>query len=167
MQCSALYCQDAFINTLLFTVKIERYATSGVARTFPGGQVSRGLKEKENEENLRKNKKKWNETLRKVELLPTWDCKAGYAMGCNARCVNETIASAQWIYSILQSWQWYCRNVNGKWILASKRLYQLFDFISKVVSPCLAILVNQRDKRWNVACQNSNKNWSFLYVSVV
>ena len=56
---------------------------SGVARAFPGGRLAQpeGQNEEENEKSLRKNKKKWSkfeEKMRKVELLPTRDCEAGY-----------------------------------------------------------------------------------------
>ena len=56
---------------------------SGVARAFPGGRLAHpeGQNEEENNLSLRKNKKKlikiWGK-LRKVGLLPTWDCEAGY-----------------------------------------------------------------------------------------
>ena len=59
---------------------------SGVARAFPGGRVAHpeGQIEEENEKSLRKNKKNWSkfeERMRKVELLPTRDCEAGYGPG--------------------------------------------------------------------------------------
>ena len=56
---------------------------SGVARAFPGGRLANpeSQNEEENENSLRKNKKKmikiWGK-MRKVELLPTRDCEAGY-----------------------------------------------------------------------------------------
>ena len=55
----------------------------GVARVYPGGRVAHpgGQNEDENGKSLRKNKKYWSkfeERRRKVELLPTWDCEAGY-----------------------------------------------------------------------------------------
>ena len=53
---------------------------SGVARTFPDRRVAHP--ERENEQSLRKNEKNWSRfeenCLRKVELLPTWDCETGY-----------------------------------------------------------------------------------------
>ena len=57
--------------------------SSSVARAFPGGRVAHpeSQNEEENEESLRKNEKKWSkfgEKMRKVELLPTRDCEAGY-----------------------------------------------------------------------------------------
>ena len=56
---------------------------SGVARAFPGGRLAHpeGQNEEENKKSLRKNKKNWSkfeERMRKVELLPTRDCEAGY-----------------------------------------------------------------------------------------
>ena len=57
---------------------------SGVARAFPGGQVAHpdGQNEEENEKKkMRKIGKYWlkfEERMRKVELLPTLDCEAGY-----------------------------------------------------------------------------------------
>ena len=56
---------------------------SGVARVFRGGRVAHpeSQNEEENEKSLRKNKKKWSKfggKMRKVELLPTRDCEAGY-----------------------------------------------------------------------------------------
>ena len=55
---------------------------SGVARAFLGGRVAHPEGEEENEQSLRKNKKNWSwwfkEKMRKVELLPTRDCEAGY-----------------------------------------------------------------------------------------
>ena len=56
---------------------------SGVARTFPGGRVAHpeSQNEEENKYSLRKNKKNWpkfEEKIRKVELLPTRACEAGY-----------------------------------------------------------------------------------------
>ena len=69
--------------------------TSGVARAFPDGRVahSEGQNEEENETSLRKNKKKMIEIwgkMRKVELLPTRDCEAGYgpvAYGVTTGCI--------------------------------------------------------------------------------
>ena len=62
--------------------------TSGVARAFPGGRVAHpeGQNEEETKSSLRKNKKNWSkfeEKIRKVELLPTRDCEAGYGPGNN------------------------------------------------------------------------------------
>ena len=57
---------------------------SGVAKAFPGGR-----NEEENEKSLRKNKKnllKFEEKLKKVELLPAQDCEAGYGPG-NGPCI--------------------------------------------------------------------------------
>ena len=50
---------------------------------FPGGRLvhQEAQNEEENEKLLRKIKKNWSkfeETVRKVELLPTWNCEAGY-----------------------------------------------------------------------------------------
>ena len=58
-------------------------AGSGVARAFPGGRLAHleNQNEEENKWSLRKNKENWSkfeEKVRKVELLPTRDCKAGY-----------------------------------------------------------------------------------------
>ena len=60
--------------------------SSGVARAFPGWRLAHpeGQNEEENEKSLRKSKKTWSkleEKMRKVELLPTWDCEAGYGPG--------------------------------------------------------------------------------------
>ena len=56
---------------------------SGVAKAFPGLRLAhpKGQNEEENKQSLRKNKKKWSkfeEKVRKVKLLPTRDCEAGY-----------------------------------------------------------------------------------------
>ena len=61
-------------------------ACSGVARAFPGGRLAHpeGQNEEENKKSLRNNKKKWSkfeEKMRKVEVLPTRDCEAGYRPG--------------------------------------------------------------------------------------
>ena len=58
----------------------RQYKNSGVARAFPGGQLAHpeGQNEEENKSSLRKNWSKFEEKMRKVELLPTWDCEAGY-----------------------------------------------------------------------------------------
>ena len=50
---------------------------------FPGGRLAHleGQNEEENKWSLRENKKNWSkfeEKMRKVELLPTRDCEAGY-----------------------------------------------------------------------------------------
>ena len=60
---------------------------SGIARAFPGGRLAHpeGQNEEENKQSLRKNKKnylKFEEKMRKVELLPTRDCEAGYGPEC-------------------------------------------------------------------------------------
>ena len=57
--------------------------SSSVTRAFPGGRVAHpeSQNEEENELSLRKNKTNWSkfeEKMRKVELLPTRDCEAGY-----------------------------------------------------------------------------------------
>ena len=56
---------------------------SGVARAFPGGRLAHpeSQNEEENEKNLRRSKKidqNLRKKMRKVELLPTQDCEAGY-----------------------------------------------------------------------------------------
>ena len=56
---------------------------SGVARAFSGGRFAHpeGKNEEENEKKLRKikkNRSKFEERMRKVEVLPTRDCEAGY-----------------------------------------------------------------------------------------
>ena len=61
----------------------SRINYSVVARAFPGGRLAHpeGQNEEENENSLRKHKKTWSkfeEKIRKVELLPTRDCEAGY-----------------------------------------------------------------------------------------
>ena len=60
---------------------------SGVARAFPGGRAAHpeNQNEEENEKSLRKNKINWSkfeEKMRKVELLPARDCEAGYGPAC-------------------------------------------------------------------------------------
>ena len=57
--------------------------SSGVARAFPGGRLAHpeDQNEEENKWSLRKNKKtcsNFEEKMRKVELLLTQDCEAGY-----------------------------------------------------------------------------------------
>ena len=57
-----------------------------VAKAFLGGQVAHpeGQNEEENQKKLRKIKKIWSkyeERMRKLELLPTQDCEAGYGPG--------------------------------------------------------------------------------------
>ena len=57
---------------------------NGVAKAFPGGRLAQteGQNVDKNDKSLRKNKKKLMEIwgkIRKVELLSTWDCDAGYA----------------------------------------------------------------------------------------
>ena len=62
---------------------------SGVARAFPGGRLAHP--EGQNEESLRKNKKIWSkfeEKMRKVKLLPTRDCEAGYGPGQKGNIVG-------------------------------------------------------------------------------
>ena len=56
---------------------------SGVARAFPGGRLAHpeSQNEEENEKSLREKQEKWSKfagKMRKVELLPTRDCEAGY-----------------------------------------------------------------------------------------
>ena len=70
---------------------------SGVARAYPGGRLAHpeGQNEEENKKSLRKNEKHWlkfEEKMRKVELLPTWDCEAGYGPGL---CPLTTTKGAQ------------------------------------------------------------------------
>ena len=53
---------------------------------FPGGRAAHpeNQNEEENEWSLRKNRINWSkfeEKMRKVELLPTQDCEAGYGPG--------------------------------------------------------------------------------------
>ena len=60
---------------------------SGVARASSGGRLAHleGQNEEENKLCLKKNKKNWSkfeENMRKVELLPTRDCEAGYGPDC-------------------------------------------------------------------------------------
>ena len=55
----------------------------GIARAFSGGRVAHpeGQNEEESEKKLRKIKKTWSkfeERIRKLERLPTWDCESGY-----------------------------------------------------------------------------------------
>ena len=56
---------------------------SGVARASPGGRLphQEGQNEDKNEERLREKTKKTFKLrkMRRVELLPTRDCEAGYA----------------------------------------------------------------------------------------
>ena len=55
---------------------------SGVAGAFLGGRLAHSEGQHEEEKlSLRKNKKNWlkfEEKVRKVELLPTQDCEAGH-----------------------------------------------------------------------------------------
>ena len=72
---------DDWVNLLLLT--------SGVAKAFLGGRVAHpeGQNEEETKSSLRKNKKNWSkfeEKIRKVELLPTRDCEAGYGPVVNS-----------------------------------------------------------------------------------
>ena len=55
-------------------------SASGVARAFLGGRLAHpeGQNEEENKLSLRKNLSQFEEKMRKVELLPTQDCEAGY-----------------------------------------------------------------------------------------
>ena len=67
----------------IWPIAIVCTPVSGVAMAFPGGRLTHpeDQNQEENEESLRKNKKIWSnfgEKMRKVELLPTWDCEAGY-----------------------------------------------------------------------------------------
>ena len=67
--------------------------SSGVAMAFQGGRLahSEGQNEEENEKSLRKSKKIWSkfeEKMRKVKLLPTRDCKAGYDPGTISKLSN-------------------------------------------------------------------------------
>ena len=69
---------------------LEVQITSGVARAFPGGRLAHpeGQSEEENEKSLRKSKKKWikfEEKMRKVELLPTRDSEAAYGPANNPK----------------------------------------------------------------------------------
>ena len=58
--------------------------TSGEVRTFLGGRLAHpeGQNEEENKYSL-KNWSKFDEKMRKVELLSTRDCDAGYGPGQN------------------------------------------------------------------------------------
>ena len=55
--------------------------TSGVARAFPGGRVKMRKKLRK----IRKNWLKFEERMRKQEVLPTWSCEAGYTPEHNLR----------------------------------------------------------------------------------
>ena len=72
---------------------------SGVARAFPGGQLAHpeGKNVEENDQSLRKNIKKsiaiWAK-MRKVELLPTRDCEAGYGPGAKP---HDGVASESFV----------------------------------------------------------------------
>ena len=64
------------------------HVVSGVARAFPGGRLAHpeDQNEEENKKSLRKNKQNWSkfeEKMRKTELLPTRDCEAGYGPACS------------------------------------------------------------------------------------
>ena len=66
--------------------QVNNVDISGVARAFPGGRLAHpeGQNEEENKWSLRTNKKNWSkfeEKMRKVELLPTRDGEAGYGPG--------------------------------------------------------------------------------------
>ena len=96
--CPYLKIADVYSKTLAKMVnfaknipntEISSGLGNSVARAFPGGRVAHpaSQNEEENEKNLRKKKKKWSklgEILRKVELLPTRDCAAGYGPGFGA-----------------------------------------------------------------------------------
>ena len=60
--------------------------SSGVTRAFPGGRLAHpeSQNEEENEKFVEKWEKmiKFGEKMRKVELLPTRNCEAGYGPGC-------------------------------------------------------------------------------------
>ena len=89
---------------------------SGVARAFPGGRAAHpeNQNEEEKESSLRKNKINWSkfeEKMRKVELLPTRDCEAGYGPGKRFLQVKQikghwtTSASSPIIFQ--KSWDFY------------------------------------------------------------
>ena len=84
----------------IFKTIFDKTLTSGVARAFPGGRLPHpeGQYEEENEKKLRKSKKNWSkfeEKMKKVELLPTWDSEAGYGPGVDA--ILEDISVAETI----------------------------------------------------------------------
>ena len=75
--------QGVWVIIPLFSEILTWLKFSGVARAFPGGWLAHleGQNEEENTKSLRKNKKNWSkfeEKLRKVEVLPTWDFEADY-----------------------------------------------------------------------------------------
>ena len=70
---------------------------SGIARTFPGGQVSlsEDQNEEENvEESLRKNEKNYRKMRKDWEnvILPTWELETGYGPDFETLLVIWTIA---------------------------------------------------------------------------
>ena len=79
---------------------------SGVARAFPGGRLAHpeGQNEEENENSLRKSKKTWSkfeEKMRKVELLPTRDCEAGYGPDY-AHCAGPCLLTLPAVLALLK-----------------------------------------------------------------
>ena len=74
------------------------HVCNGIARAFPGGRVAHleSQNEEENEESFRKNMKNWlrfEKRMRKVELLPTRDCEAGYSPACIVHAIIYILSS--------------------------------------------------------------------------
>ena len=76
LQCQWNQCQRAKQQNWE-SFQLRSQGLPGWATRPPGDQ-----NEEENKWNLRKKKKNWSkfeEKMKKVELLPTWDCEAGHA----------------------------------------------------------------------------------------
>ena len=113
---------------------------SGVARAFPGGRLAHpeGQNEEENENSLRKSKKTWSkfeEKMRKVELLPTRDCEACYGPG-RGKYYNLSadkvrtwpvgpLGEAKWLWRF----SWYRNNRQQRFVSSGNRCYKNADII--------------------------------------
>ena len=95
--------------------------TSGVARAFPGGRVAHpeGQNEEENKKSVRKNKKNWSkfeERMRKVELLPTRDCEAGYGPDVNITELSRAHPPVQTLLGYLTTRVYCCSCGRGNYL---------------------------------------------------
>ena len=99
------------------------FGCSGVARASPDGRVAfpEGQNEEENENSYRKNKKnlsKFEERMRKVEFLHTWDCEAALAtalFGCAfvpSNCFDLQLSVEGKVFHVVQiDWNTYFYHV--------------------------------------------------------